>query len=95
MEQLMYQNIAGYPTVSSANLLKQGPIFKVILDESRLASQSSLSRFWDHISEENISQLQDLNQAMIDKVRLARKYDGNDLWLGFDPFRYVWRTREN
>src|SRR5699024_7400193 len=72
MEQLIYQNIAGYSTDSSANLLKQDPIFKVILDKSRLASQSSISRFWDRISEENISQLQDLNQAMIDKVRSAR-----------------------
>lgn len=72
MKQLIYQNIAGYSTDSSANLLQQDPIFKEILDKSRLASQSSLSRFWDRISEENISQLQDLNQAMIDKVRLAR-----------------------
>ena len=72
MEQLIYQNIAGYSTDSSANLLKQDPIFKVVLDKSNLASQASLSRFWDRISEENISQLQELNQAMIDKVRLAR-----------------------
>ena len=72
MEQLIYQNIAGYSTDSSANLLKQDPIFKVVLDKSSLASQASLSRFWDRISEENISQLQDLNQSMIDKVRLAR-----------------------
>ena len=72
MEQLIYQNIAGYSTDSSANLLKQDPIFKVVLDKSNLASQASLSRFLDRISEENISQLQELNQAMIDKVRLAR-----------------------
>ena len=72
MEQLIYQNIAGYSTDSSANLLKKDPIFKVVLDKSKLASQASLSRFWDSISEENISQLQELNQAMIDKVRLAR-----------------------
>lgn len=38
MEQLIYQNIAGYSTDSSSNLLKQDPIFKVILDKSRLAS---------------------------------------------------------
>ena len=72
MEQLIYQNIAGYKMDSSANILKQDPVFKVILDKSRLASQSSLSRFWDRISEENTSQLQNLNQAMIDKVQLAR-----------------------
>ena len=72
MEQLIYQNIAGYSTDTSANLLKQDPVFQLVLDKSKIASQASLSRFWDRISEENISQLQDLNQAMIDKVRLAR-----------------------
>ena len=43
MEQLIYQNIAGYSTDSSANLSKQDPIFKVGLDKSNLASQASLS----------------------------------------------------
>ena len=71
MEQLIYQNIAGYSTDSSANLLKQDPIYKVVLDKSSIASKASLSRFWDRTSEENISQLQDLNQSMIDKVRLV------------------------
>ncbi|MDB6353878.1 transposase [Trichococcus sp. K1Tr] len=57
MEQLIYQNIAGYSTDSSANLMKQDPIFKMVLDKSGLASQDSLSRFRDCKSEENISQL--------------------------------------
>ena len=72
MEQLIYQNIAGYSTDSSANLLKEDPVFQLVLDKSKIASQASLSRFWDRISEENIHQMQELNQAMIDKVRLAR-----------------------
>lgn len=72
MEQLIYQNIAGYSTDSSANLLKEDPVFQLILEKASLASQASLSRFWNRISEENIYQMQELNQAMIDKVRLAR-----------------------
>lgn len=72
MEHLIYQNIAGYSTNSSANLLKEAPVFQLVLDKSKIASQASLFRFWDRISEENIHQMQQLNQAMIDNVQLAR-----------------------
>lgn len=72
LEQLLFQLIAGYPADSSANLLKEDPIFRLVLDKKAIASQSSLSRFWDRMSEENISQLQSLNQALLDKVRLKR-----------------------
>ncbi|UJF16043.1 IS1380 family transposase [Jeotgalibaca sp. MA1X17-3] len=72
LEQLLFQLIAGYPADSSANLLKEDPIFRLVLDKGAIASQASLSRFWDRISEETLSQLQVLNQALIDKVRLKR-----------------------
>ena len=72
LEQLLFQLIAGYPADSSANLLKEDPIFRLVLDKGAIASQASLSRFWDRISAETISQLQALNQALIDKVRLKR-----------------------
>ena len=72
MEQLIYQIIAGYTTDSAATLLKEDPAFKILFGKNRLASQPSLSRFWNRISKKNISQFQDLNQAMIDKVRLVR-----------------------
>ena len=72
MEQLIYQIIAGYTTDSAATLLKEDPAFKILFGKNRLASQPSLSRFWNRISKDNISQFQDLNQAMIDKVRLVR-----------------------
>lgn len=43
-------------------------------EKSTLASQSSLSRFWDRISESLVAllQLQALNQAMLDKLRVQR-----------------------
>ena len=37
-----------------------------------MASQSSISRFLDRFTEENIDQLQALNQSLIDKARLIR-----------------------
>src|SRR5699024_7293985 len=58
LEQLLFQLIAGYSADSSANLLKGDPIFRLILDKETIASQSSLSRFWNRMSEENISQIQ-------------------------------------
>jgi len=64
IEQLIYQNIIGYSIDFSTNKLKQDPIFKVILDKSSLASQALLSLFRNRISEENISQLQNINQTL-------------------------------
>ncbi len=72
LEQLLFQLIAGYATDSSANLLKEDPIFRLVLDKDGIASQASLSRFWDRITEATISQFQSLNQAIIDKARTKR-----------------------
>lgn len=60
-EQILFQIIAGYSVDSSANLLKEDPIFHLALGKETIASQVSLSRFWDWISE-----------TTIDKVRLNR-----------------------
>ena len=51
LEQLIFQLIAGYDTDASANILRQDPFFQQMLEKSTLASQPSLSRFWDRISE--------------------------------------------
>lgn len=72
LEQIILQLIAGYPTDSSANILATDPIFQAVLSKKRLASQSSISRFWDRMSTENIVQLQKVNQVLIDKARTIR-----------------------
>lgn len=72
LEQLLFQLSAGYPADSSANILKDDPIFRLVLDKQTIAAQDSLSRFWDRVSKETIAQFQCLNQALIDKVRLER-----------------------
>lgn len=72
MEQLIYQNIAGYSTDSSANLLKQDPIFKVILDKSQVWFRSLRFPILDRISKKIFLSCKILNLAMIDKVRSAR-----------------------
>ena len=45
---MIHQNIAGYSTDTSENLLNQDPVFNVILDKSRLASQSSKTDYNAH-----------------------------------------------
>jgi len=72
LEQLIMQLISGYSADSSANLLRQDPVFQVVLGKKQLASQSSISRFLDRFTEANIGQLQALNQSLIDKARLIR-----------------------
>ena len=72
LEQIILQLIAGYPTDSSANILATDPIFQAVLNKKRLASQSSISRFWDRMTTENIIQLQKVNQILIDKARRIR-----------------------
>ncbi|WP_034300444.1 IS1380 family transposase, partial [Alkalibacterium sp. AK22] len=72
LEQLIMQLIAGYSADSSANLLRQDPVFQMVLGRKQLASQSSISRFLDRFTEENLKQLQSLNQSLIDKARLIR-----------------------
>ncbi|MFL2062106.1 transposase, partial [Marinilactibacillus psychrotolerans] len=47
LEQLIMQLIAGYSADSSANLLRQDPVFQAVLGKKELASQSSISRFLD------------------------------------------------
>ena len=82
LEQLIFQLIAGYDTDASANILRHDPFFQQMLEKSTLASQPSLSRFWDRISEspDALLQLQALNQAMLDKVRIQRMQQ-NWFWI--------------
>jgi len=72
LEQLIFQLIAGYSADSSANVLRQDPVFQILFGERSLASQSSISRFLDRISETNVQQLQDLNQGLVDQARTVR-----------------------
>jgi len=72
LEQLIFQLFAGYSADSSANVLRQDPVFQSLLGERTLASQSSISHFLDRISETNVQQLQDLNQGLIDQARTIR-----------------------
>lgn len=70
LKQLILQIIAGYNTDSAATSLAEEPLFKLVLDKPALASQATVSRFWQRIDNEGLNMLQALNEALIDRVRL-------------------------
>ena len=72
LKQLVLQIIAGYNTDSAANILQHDPVLQTLSTDEPLASQSSISRFYDRVVVETILTLQVLNQDLIDKARLVR-----------------------
>lgn len=68
--QLVLQIIAGYNTDSAATSLVAEPLFKLLLDKPALASQATISRFWQRIDAAGVDAFQTLNQALIDQARL-------------------------
>ncbi|KRN43640.1 transposase DDE domain protein [Pediococcus damnosus] len=71
MEQLLLQKIAGYATDQVATSLRFDPIFKLLLDKPAIASQASISRFWQRFDEKSVASLQVLNQTLLDRGRLT------------------------
>ena len=72
LKQLVLQIVAGYNTDSAANILQHDPVLQTLSTGEPLASQSSISRFYDRVVVETILTLQVLNQDLIDKARLVR-----------------------
>ena len=72
LKQMVLQLIAGYKADSSADILRHDPMLKTLSLEDALASQPSISRFFDRITEQTIDDFQVFNQALIDQARLVR-----------------------
>lgn len=70
LEQVILQLIAGYAADLAAKNLRHDPIFKLLLGQPQLASQPSLSRFWQRFDEQTLTSLQTVNQALLDQVQL-------------------------
>lgn len=64
LRQLVYQVIAGYFNDDDADELTNEPIFKSLLDKSALASQPTLSRFWNRMNETTLEQYDEIVQSM-------------------------------
>ena len=72
LKQLILQIIAGYDTDSATNILQHDPVLQTLSSDEPLASQSSISRFFNRVGQDTILTLQELNQTLIDKARLVR-----------------------
>ena len=71
--QLIYQILAGYFNDNDADELTNEPIFKNILEKSSLASQPTLSRFWNRMDETTLQQFNEIIKAMRALVYKTKK----------------------
>lgn len=62
--QLIYQILAGYFNDNDADELINEPIFKSILEKSSLASQPTLSRFWNRMDKTTLQQFNEIIKSM-------------------------------
>lgn len=65
--QMLFQIIAGYFEDDCADELTNEPVFTEILQKDRLASQPTISRFWNRMDETTLGQLSEIN-GPVDKV---------------------------
>ena len=66
--QTVYQIIAAYFEDDCADELTHDPVFQVILDKNALASQPTLSRFFNRMDEDTLRQFDDIDQRLRDIV---------------------------
>lgn len=66
--QMVYQIIAAYFEDDCADELTHDPVFQAILDKNALASQPTLSRFFNRMDEDTLRQFDDIDQRLRDIV---------------------------
>lgn len=62
--QMIYQIIAAYFEDDCADELTNDPVFSALLEKDTLASQPTLSRFWNRMDEDTLAQLDRIQAAM-------------------------------
>ena len=60
IEQLIYQNIAGYHRDDAADHLRYDPVFKAVLEKEALASQPTISRTLNSFEQKDIDEFNDI-----------------------------------
>lgn len=71
--QMIYQIIAAYFEDDCADELSDDPVFKAILDKESLASQPTISRFWNRMDEDTLTQLELIQEKMREIVYSIRQ----------------------
>lgn len=72
LKQLIFQLIAGYKADTSADILQHDPVLQTLSSAKSLASQPSISRFFDRVTDKTIEDFQTLNQTLLDQARTVR-----------------------
>lgn len=62
--QVIYQIIAAYFEDDCAGKLTNDPVMTAILDKDALASQLTLSRFWNRMDKDTLVQFDDIDRKM-------------------------------
>jgi hypothetical protein len=71
--QMVYQIIAAYFEDNCADELTKDPVFTAILGKDKLASQPTLSRFWNRMDGDTLAQLEEINAKMREIVYSIRQ----------------------
>ena len=71
--QMLYQIIAAYFEDNCADELTDDPILKTVLEKDRLASQPTLSRFWNRMDESTLAQIGQIDSRMREVVYSIQK----------------------
>ena len=71
--RIIYQIIAAYFEDDCADELTNDPVLTAILGKKKLASQPTLSRFWNRMDEDTLSQLEAITERMRELVYSVQK----------------------
>ncbi|NVS16776.1 IS1380 family transposase [Listeria monocytogenes] len=69
LTQCLFQTIEGYRADNATTVLKNDPVFTQALEKEKLASQSSLSRFWHKFDCGGVDKLDSLNRLLVKKIQ--------------------------
>ena len=62
--QRIYQILGGYTNDADADELRTDPVFKAVLEKDSLASQPTMSRFFNRLDENSLDQFEAIHRAM-------------------------------
>ena len=66
--QMIYMIMAGYFEDDASDELIKDPIFKAVLEKSALASQPTVSRFFNRMDEDTLKQFQEISQILRKRI---------------------------
>ena len=71
--QMIYQIVSAYFNDDCADELTLDPVLNAILDKERLASQPTLSRFFNRMDEDTLMQFDDIDRCLRDIVYAIKR----------------------